>query len=164
MNEFLYYLYAVKHDLFYLKILAFKPSSTFPDQFFMIYNIQNRLIFYVNISKHQNSLWFTFSSKPMFLTFLCDFQRKGRRPKCTNSKACLSCILEFYLSLSICSASIAYTILCRGLKYLLKVPYIILDYPNVSRFLIFGTLFWAGPKHCSMPENNIAKMNSICVW
>ena len=41
---------------------------------------------------------------------------------------------------SVISALITYTRLCRGLEYLLKVPYIILDYPNVPEFLIFDTL------------------------
>ena len=36
-----------------------------------------------------------------------------------------------------CSMSTVYTTLCRGPKYLLKVRYIILVYPNVTRFLIF---------------------------
>ena len=32
-----------------------------------------------------------------------------------------------------------YTSLCRGLKYLLEVRYVILVYPNVVRFLLFKT-------------------------
>ena len=39
--------------------------------------------------------------------------------------------------LSISSATTAYTSLYRGLKYLLKVSYIILDYLNVVGSLIF---------------------------
>ena len=57
----------------------------------------------------------------------------------------LSVILEFYLS-SVCSASTAYTSICRGLKYLLKVKYIILNCTNVTQFL--------------MSEKNITKINS----
>ena len=34
----------------------------------------------------------------------------------------------------VCSAYAVYTILYRGLKYLLEVSYIILNYPNVARF------------------------------
>ena len=40
----------------------------------------------------------------------------------------------------VCSASTAYISLCRGLKYLPKVRYIISNHPNVVRFLIFETL------------------------
>ena len=40
-----------------------------------------------------------------------------------------------------CSMSIAYTSSCRGLKYLVKITYIIQDYANVARFLIFETLY-----------------------
>ena len=53
---------------------------------------------------------------------------------------CLSAISEFCLSVVVCSASTTYTSLCRGLKYLLKVRFIILVYPNVARFSIFKTL------------------------
>ena len=42
--------------------------------------------------------------------------------------------------LPISSVSTAYICLCRGLKYLLKVPYIILNYPKITEFLIFKTL------------------------
>ena len=53
----------------------------------------------------------------------------------------MSVILEFYLmSSSVFSASTAYTSLWRGLRYLLKVRYIILNYHNLVGFLIFGTL------------------------
>ena len=47
-------------------------------------------------------------------------------------------------------------------KYLPKILSINLDYPNLARFLIFETL-WAIQKH-SMSENNITKINGICVW
>ena len=62
---------------------------------------------------------------------------------------CLSVILEFCLS--VCSASTAYTNLCRGLKYLpkvrySKVKYIILNDPIVARFLIFETLCFGRAK------------------
>ena len=36
-----------------------------------------------------------------------------------------------------CSASTACTSLCRGLKYFLKIPYLIIDYPNLVKILIF---------------------------
>ena len=74
------------------------------------------------------------------------FQKKSSRPKWAMYKhelekirnACLFVISEFCIT--VCSASTAYTRLCRGLKYLLKVPYIITNYPNVVGFLIFETL------------------------
>ena len=57
--------------------------------------------------------------------YFCDFRKKGPRPKWTIYKDetkirnfCLSVILEFCLSSSL--SSLAYTSLCRGLKYLLK--------------------------------------------
>ena len=58
---------------------------------------------------------------------------------------CLSVILEFCLLLFLlvvgdCSASTAYTSLCRGLK----VQYIILVYPVVTEFLISNTAFCCG--------------------
>ena len=43
------------------------------------------------------------------------------------------------------------TALCRGLEYLLKIQYFILDSPNVAKFL------WAGRQHCPMFENNVIK-------
>ena len=66
----------------------------------------------------------------------------------TILSVCLSVILEFCLLLSfVCGPlsvffgllSTAYTNLCRGLQYLLKVRYIILNYSNVAQFLIFET-------------------------
>ena len=42
--------------------------------------------------------------------------------------------------LSVCSTSTSNTSLYVGLKYLLKVSYIILYYPKVARFFIFETL------------------------
>ena len=56
-----------------------------------------------------------------------------------NSVCCLFCV--------VCSASAAYISLCKGLKYLLKVSYIIQDYPNVAGFLKFCVQCW---KHCLM--------------
>ena len=44
------------------------------------------------------------------------------------------------LAFVVCSASIAYNSLCRGLEYLLKIPYFIQNCPNVVWFLIFKTL------------------------
>ena len=54
---------------------------------------------------------------------------------------CLLVILEFCLmSVVVYSVSAAYTNLWWGLKYLLKVPFIIQNYPNMVGFLIFKTL------------------------
>ena len=44
-------------------------------------------------------------------------------------------------SSSVCITSTAYTSLCRGLKYLLKIGYIILDYSGEAEFLISYTVF-----------------------
>ena len=44
----------------------------------------------------------------------------------------------------------AYTRLCRGLKYLLKVRYIIVGDPNGAGF--FRSFFWAGRQHGPMSE------------
>ena len=49
--------------------------------------------------------------------------------------------LRFFGLLSVCSASAVYTSLRRDLKYLLKVRYIILIYPNVAEFFIFNNVF-----------------------
>ena len=56
------------------------------------------------------------------------------------------------MSIVIYSTSVAYTSLYRGLKYLLKIPYFIHNYPNMAGFLIFETLFWASRKHCPISE------------
>ena len=40
----------------------------------------------------------------------------------------------------------------------------ILVYPNVTKILIFETVFWASLQHCPMSENNVTKVNGICVW
>ena len=42
--------------------------------------------------------------------------------------------------LSVCSVSTAFTSLCRSLKYLLKVWYITLNYPNMAQIWIFEPL------------------------
>ena len=52
---------------------------------------------------------------------------------------CMSVISKFCLSSSsvVCSASTTYTSLCRDLKYLLKVGYILVVYLNVASFFDF---------------------------
>ena len=62
---------------------------------------------------------------------------------------CLSVILEFCLLLSVaCLASAAYTNLCKGLKYLLIVPWLDLWLSRLwSRLCI-----WAHQKHCPIYE------------
>ena len=60
------------------------------------------------------------------------FQRldKGSWSKWTSSSS------------AVCSPSTAHTSLCRDHKYLLEIRYIILVYPNVTRFFIFNTVFF----------------------
>ena len=72
--------------------------------------------------------------------YFCNFRKKGPRSKWTifkdvsdNSKKCL-CVGNFRI------LSVVVDSLCRGLKYLLKIKYIILNYPNVAWFFIFETL------------------------
>ena len=64
----------------------------------------------------------------------------------------------------VCSSSAAYTSLCRSLKYLLKVSYIIQNYPSIVRFLNFKTLFLDRSKTLPYVWKNITEMNNICVW
>ena len=79
-----------------------------------------------------------FSSKLMSPLFLQTSGRKGPN-KVPNGpyikmlqtivkNVCLSVISAFCLLSVICSAYVAYTSLCIGLKYLLKVQYIILTW------------------------------------
>ena len=65
---------------------------------------------------------------------------------------------------SVCVLAPAYTSLCRGLEYLLKVRYIILVVLNGAGFLIFNTIFVTGWEYCPVSENNIIKMSGNCVW
>ena len=93
---------------------------------------------------------------------------------------CLSIISEFCLSVgrSVCRASTAYTSFCRGLKYLLKVRYIILNYPNVARFLISEILclgrakiltyvwkkYHKTERHLSLVTHNFTKLSqNVCL-
>ena len=50
-----------------------------------------------------------------------------------------------------------YINLCRGMKYLLKIPYFIQDYPNLAGFLISNTVFVTGCKHCPIFEEKYHK-------
>ena len=56
----------------------------------------------------------------------------------------------------ICSASTAYNSF-RGLKYLLEIPYIIQNYPNVTEFKIFETLCLGSSKNYPMSEKKISQ-------
>ena len=58
-------------------------------------------------------------------TIFTTSSKKGPRPKWTIY------VNNFGI---LCRLPVAYNGLCRGLKYSLKVPYIILDYPNVAGF------------------------------
>ena len=123
------------------------------------------------IYKKINNMFYSFW-QPFLLvpTFLTDFRKKVLDPNISIYKHESDNLRNFCLSVGImsvfvvCSASTAYTGLCKGLKYLLKVRYIILDSSNVVGFLIFKTFFWAGWKHCPMSGNSITKMNAICIW
>ena len=110
-----------------------------------------------------------FSSITMFPLFATS-GNKGPGPKQTIISTSrtklrnvyLVVISEFCLSAVFCCLlSAAYTSLCRDLKYLLKVKYIILVYPSMADFSQF---FGAGSKHNPMSENNLTKMICICVW
>ena len=76
--------------------------------------------------------------------YFCNFRKKVLDPNgpyistfhTILRNVCLSVISEFCLSLS----STAYTSLCRDLKYLLEVRYIIPNDPYVARFLISKSL------------------------
>ena len=89
---------------------------------------------------------------------------------------CLVVISEFCLS--VCSASTTYTSLCIDLKYILKVRYIILNYPNVAQFLIFETLclgraktltyvlekFHKNERHLSLVAHSYTKLSqNVCL-
>ena len=115
------------------------PVTPSPSVFWELFIVYSQCMFYVTFQVTLCSHYF------------CNFRKKGPRPKLTiykhvsdNSKKCKSVgnfgILSVICRLSVCRASTAYNSLCRGLKYLLKVSYIILNYPNVTRFLIFETL------------------------
>ena len=116
-----------------------------------------------------------FSSKFLFLLFY-NCRKKvldPNGPYISTSQieirnVCLSVILEFCLSSSsssvVCTLNPAYPSLCRGLKYTKSRVY----YSWLSKFArIFSfqyCSFAAGWKRCPMPENNVTKMNGICVW
>ena len=112
-----------------------------------------------------------FSSKPIpifaisgkgpitkWTTYKHKSQIKKEMSDCRNSVRRLS---------SVCSAFTAYSSLCRDLKYLLKVPYVILNCPNVAVFLIFKTLetlFGLFKIIALCLKKNITKIKGICVW
>ena len=105
-----------------------------------------------NWFKLKNLIWKSYNTYylPLFLGYtfpiiLCshyfrDIQKKGRRPKWTiykhvsdKNKTCLSADNFGILSVVVIySLSTAYTSLCKGLKYLLKVKYFILVYLNIA--------------------------------
>ena len=102
-----------------------------------------------------------FSSKPMLLLFLQLPEKRvldpnGQYISTSQTKirtVCLSLILDFCLLSVVFSASTAYTNLCRRLKYLLKEPYIIQDYPITCSDFWFSRLdVWADRKHFPMSK------------
>ena len=86
---------------------------------------------------------------------------------------CLTAYSVCLTAYSVCLT--AYISLCRGLKYLLKVRYIILNYPSVARFLIFESLclgssktlpyvwkkFHKNDRHLSFVTHNFTKLSQI---
>ena len=73
---------------------------------------------------------------------------------------CLSVIVEFCLSSSIvlaCVLAPAYTSLCRGMEYLLKVRYIIVVDPNRSGFWFSRQFFWAEWQHSPIYLKNTSQ-------
>ena len=83
----------------------------------------------------------------------CDFRTKRSQTKKTYLNmfqtnlrdVCLSVTLEFYLTFVLAPA---YTSFCKGLKYSLKVRYIILAPPNVAGFLIFESVLLGNAVIC----------------
>ena len=53
--------------------------------------------------------------------------------------------------------------LCRGLKFLLKVPYIVQDYFKVDKFLFFESLC-LGRKYCLISEKKISQKLTAFVF
>ena len=102
-----------------------------------------------------------FSSLPKYVsTIFVTFRKKGPRPKWTiykrdsdKNEKCLS-VCNFEI-LSVTHPK-AYYSLSWGLKYLLKIPYSILNFPNVARLLIFKTV-------CLSRLETLAYV-CTCVW
>ena len=82
--------------------------------------------------------------------FFWDFRKNDPRPKWT--------IYKHISNKSVCVLVSAYTSLCRGLKYLINIRYIILVDSNGARFLIFKTVFLGRSATLSyMSENTSQK-------
>ena len=139
-------------------------EKLFPHFFDKLIKFAIRELFF-RLSVSQNGkTWFImvcFLSKPMLPLFFGNFRKKVLNPNGpyigTNQ------ITMRNVFMSVCSSS-TYTWLCRGLKYLLKVPYIIQDYLNVVEFLISETLCLGRSKTLACVWKNITKVNGICVW
>ena len=89
---------------------------------------------------HVISVLLTYFSVNVCSHYFYNFQKKVLDLNGPDkNKQCLSVrnfgIQSAVIVVVVCSAFTAYTSLCRGLKYLLKVRYIILVYPNLARFL-----------------------------
>ena len=71
-------------------------------------------------------------------------------------------VIVFHLSSVICrhlpifSSSTAYTSLCRGLKYLLKIQYFIKDYPDFYIHFV-----WTGKKECPISDKLSQKLTAF---
>ena len=117
----------------------------------------------------RTSFWFTFQGS-LCSHYFWNFERNGPKPKWTQMfqtilrNVWLLVILEFCLLSVVCNASAAYISLCKDIKYLLKIPYIIQNSPNMAGFFIFSTLCLGKWKTFPYVQKNIIKMNGICVW
>ena len=144
-----------------------------------IKNIISKMREYINNSKFSltQTCFGTLSSSQYF----CNLRKKGPRLKWTiykhisdNSKKYLTVgnfgimpVFRYvcrYIYRSVCRASTTYNSLCRGLKYLLKVGYITLNFPNMAWFLILETLCLGRANTLTYVWKNITKMNGIWVW
>ena len=64
------------------------------------------------------------------------------KPESDKNKKCVTFdnFGILFAVIEVCGTAPVYTSLCRGLKYLLKIPYFI-GYSNMTEFLIFETVF-----------------------
>ena len=139
---------------YYLACFLFLSSFSFSDTIvcrIQFVDVTCNIYFYVFLNKFfQFCLMFSFlvyfTSKPMF-PLLLRLPEKKLKPikwaiyKHDINKKCLSVGNSGILSVVVCSASVTYTSLCRGLKYVLKLCYITLVYFNLYydyRDFMFG--------------------------
>ena len=113
------------------------------------------LIIQVGLQIWNIEYWFTFQVN------LCShYLATSRRMVLYPNEPYIHTFQTILRNVCLCSASVVYSILCRGLKYSSKVRYIIVVDPNITGFLISET----DRQHCPMSEKYITKMNVIYVW